>query len=155
MLNSPLILDFDKRVRSFLSMKPRNRLFNDRAKPAALDLSVLFKPASLEIKLRRPIMERMYVPRMSAGVPSGVTLYTTLEPCTSRQHPKVPCATRVIQRRIARVVIGMTDPDSRVQGKGVHMLRTAGIDVDFYPNNLQKTVQELNRDFIALTSGSV
>lgn len=58
----------------------------------------------------------------------GGTAYVTLEPCAHHgQTP--PCATALIEAGIRRVVIAWQDPDRRVNGKGVTMLRAAGIDV--------------------------
>jgi pyrimidine deaminase RibD-like protein len=78
----------------------------------------------------------------------GSTVYTTLEPCTTRTHPKVPCADRLAERKVARVVVGMLDPDPRITGQGVRKLRNANITIAFFPPDLMTEVEELNRDFI-------
>ncbi|WP_064706857.1 bifunctional diaminohydroxyphosphoribosylaminopyrimidine deaminase/5-amino-6-(5-phosphoribosylamino)uracil reductase RibD [Rhizobium bangladeshense] len=58
----------------------------------------------------------------------GATAYVTLEPCS--HHGKTPpCAEALISYGVARVVISVTDPDPRVSGRGISMLRDAGIEV--------------------------
>ncbi|MBY5567243.1 bifunctional diaminohydroxyphosphoribosylaminopyrimidine deaminase/5-amino-6-(5-phosphoribosylamino)uracil reductase RibD [Rhizobium leguminosarum] len=59
----------------------------------------------------------------------GATAYVTLEPCS--HHGKTPpCAEALIAYGVARVVISVTDPDPRVSGRGITMLREAGMEVD-------------------------
>lgn len=59
----------------------------------------------------------------------GATAYVTLEPCS--HHGKTPpCSEALIAYGVARVVISVTDPDRRVSGRGIAMLRQAGIEVD-------------------------
>src|SRR3954452_5275705 len=62
--------------------------------------------------------------------PQGATAYVTLEPCCHTNKKTPPCAPRLIEAKIARVVIGCLDPNPDVNGNGVAMLRAAGIQVD-------------------------
>ncbi|NCX96685.1 MAG: bifunctional diaminohydroxyphosphoribosylaminopyrimidine deaminase/5-amino-6-(5-phosphoribosylamino)uracil reductase RibD, partial [Chitinophagia bacterium] len=58
----------------------------------------------------------------------AATLYVNLEPC-SHYGKTPPCAARIIQEGIKRVVVAMEDPNPLVAGKGIAMLKEAGIDV--------------------------
>jgi diaminohydroxyphosphoribosylaminopyrimidine deaminase/5-amino-6-(5-phosphoribosylamino)uracil reductase len=58
----------------------------------------------------------------------GATVYSTLEPC-SHVNVTGACADALVEAGVARVVVGIEDPDHRVRGTGVARLRDAGIDV--------------------------
>ncbi len=58
----------------------------------------------------------------------GATLYTTLEPCC-HQGRTPPCVEAVLAAGVARVVVGVLDPDPQVAGQGVARLEAAGVAV--------------------------
>lgn len=58
----------------------------------------------------------------------GATIYVTLEPCCHEGRTP-PCTKRIIEEKIGRVVIGSTDPNPKVAGKGLEQLEEAGIEV--------------------------
>ena len=67
--------------------------------------------------------------RAAGAAARGATLYVTLEPCS--HHGKTPpCAEAVIAAGVARVVAGIEDPDVRVSGRGLAMLRAASVEVE-------------------------
>jgi len=66
--------------------------------------------------------------REAGEAAAGATLYVTLEPCNHRGRTP-PCADAIIAAKLARVVIGCTDPNPHVEGGGVAKLRRAGIKV--------------------------
>ncbi len=76
--------------------------------------------------------------------PKGATLFVTLEPCT--HHGKTPpCTDAILKSGIAKVVIATLDPSEKLNGKGVEILKKAGLEVEV--GLLNKEAAELNRDF--------
>ena len=78
---------------------------------------------------------------------SKCTLFVSLEPC-SHYGKTPPCAKLIIEKGVGRVVVGMLDPNPLVAGKGVKMLRDAGIEV--IVGVLEKECRELNKRFLCL-----
>lgn len=74
----------------------------------------------------------------------GGTAYVTLEPCA--HHGKTPpCAEALIRAGLKRVVIASSDPDKRVSGKGVDLLKAAGVQVEL--GLCQTEADHLNQGF--------
>ena len=80
----------------------------------------------------------------SHDVLKDTTVYVSLEPCA--HHGKTPpCASLLIEKQVKKVVIATTDPFPEVSGKGIQMLRDAGIEV--VSGVLEKEARDLNKRF--------
>lgn len=75
----------------------------------------------------------------------GATMYVTLEPC-SHYGKTPPCAQAIVDNKIARVVIGMLDPNPLVSGRGVKLLQEHGIEVE--SDFLSAELAQMNRVFL-------
>ena len=74
----------------------------------------------------------------------GTTIYVTLEPC-SHYGKTPPCAKKIIDMGIKKCFIGSSDPNPKVAGRGVAMLKEAGIEV--VENVLKEECDEVNQVF--------
>lgn len=77
----------------------------------------------------------------------GVTCYVTLEPC-SHFGKTPPCVNAILQTGIRRVVVAMCDPNPQVNGRGLQILRDAGIEVT--ENVLEAEARQLNAPYLTL-----
>ena len=76
---------------------------------------------------------------------AGATMYVTLEPC-NHTGKTPPCTHALIEKGIARVVVGMKDPNPLVNGKGIAFLQSKGIVVT--SGLLEQQCAELNGPFL-------
>ena len=74
----------------------------------------------------------------------GAAIYVTLEPC-SHYGKTPPCAKKIIDMGIKKCFIGSSDPNPKVAGRGVAMLKEAGIEV--VENVLKEECDEINQVF--------
>lgn len=79
----------------------------------------------------------------------GSTVYVNLEPC-SHFGKTPPCAPRLVAEGVERVVVGMTDPNPKVAGRGMAILEAAGIQVT--RGVLEEECRWINRGFVSLQS---
>lgn len=81
----------------------------------------------------------------------GAAMYVTLEPC-SHYGKTPPCAKAIVESGIAKVVVGMKDPNPLVAGKGIDILRENGIEV--ITGIMEDDIKKLNEIFIKyITTG--
>ncbi|GMV83552.1 MAG: hypothetical protein AMXMBFR7_47360 [Planctomycetota bacterium] len=80
----------------------------------------------------------------------GSVIFATLEPCApgARKHPKLACAERIVNARIADVWVGIEDPDPNVDGRGIRYLEEHGVRVHFFDRDLQERIRKANKAFL-------
>lgn len=86
------------------------------------------------------------------GNAENATIYVTLEPC-SNYGKTPPCSLEIIRNKFSRVVAGCMDPNPLVAGRGIEMIRNAGIEVQ--SGILEKEVKELNEVFFKFISTQI
>ncbi len=84
---------------------------------------------------------------MAGARARGATLYCTLEPCAHVGRTG-PCAQRIVDAGIRRVVAAIEDPNPLVKGRGFEYLRAHGVTVDVGPGRAESA--RLNRPFFTL-----
>ncbi|MFH6566773.1 hypothetical protein [Pseudomonas kulmbachensis] len=78
----------------------------------------------------------------------GSVVYTTLEPCSRRNAPKIACAQRLIDQGVSTVYIGLYDPNPKIYREGWKMLRDAGISLRDFPADLRNELRVINAEFL-------
>ncbi|HZZ91105.1 MAG TPA: bifunctional diaminohydroxyphosphoribosylaminopyrimidine deaminase/5-amino-6-(5-phosphoribosylamino)uracil reductase RibD [Usitatibacter sp.] len=76
----------------------------------------------------------------------GATVYVTLEPC-AHQGRTGPCADKLVEARVARVVAALQDPVPQVNGRGLERLRAAGIAAE--TGLMEAQAREVHRGFLS------
>jgi diaminohydroxyphosphoribosylaminopyrimidine deaminase/5-amino-6-(5-phosphoribosylamino)uracil reductase len=76
----------------------------------------------------------------------GAALYVTLEPCCQQGHTG-PCTEKIMAAGVGRVVVGATDPNPAVDGRGLAVLRAAGVEVALDSGALHTLCEQLNEPF--------
>lgn len=93
--------------------------------------------------------------KLAAASLVGATVYTTLEPCTGHQHPKISCVERLVQRQVGRVFVGMLEPNPYLTGRGVLRLNEAGVGTEMFPGDLAAKAEGINAAFTRVLRRSV
>lgn len=82
---------------------------------------------------------------MAGELAKNSTMYVTLEPC-SHFGRTPPCANKIVESGVKKVFVAMKDPNPKVAGRGIEILKSAGIDVEV--GILEDEARKLNEIFL-------
>ena len=89
--------------------------------------------------------------RQAGEAARGATAYVTLEPCAHYGRTP-PCAKGLVEAGVKKVVVACTDPNPLVAGKGIDILRQAGVEVEV--GICEEEAKQLNKGFLkAMSTG--
>ncbi len=117
---------------------------NPRVGAVILDKNGNLISEGFHFKAGMPHAEAMAFNNLKKDAKGG-TMYVNLEPCC-HQGKTPPCVDRVISYGLKKVYVSIEDPDKRVSGKGIKLLKEAGIKVHL--GLCRKESLELNKAFI-------
>jgi pyrimidine deaminase RibD-like protein len=90
--------------------------------------------------------------KLDPGVARGTTVFTTLEPCTSRRQVHA-CTHQLLYHAVSEVFFAMLDPNRDIRGTGIWLLQENNIRVGMFAPDLARKAWELNREFIEYELG--
>jgi len=117
---------------------------NPRVGAVILDKNGNLISEGFHFKAGMPHAEAMAFNNLKKDAKGG-TMYVNLEPCC-HQGKTPPCVDKVISSGLKKVFISIEDPDKRVSGKGIKLLKEAGIQVHL--GLCKKESLDLNKAFI-------
>ncbi|MGB3650751.1 MAG: bifunctional diaminohydroxyphosphoribosylaminopyrimidine deaminase/5-amino-6-(5-phosphoribosylamino)uracil reductase RibD [Rivularia sp. (in: cyanobacteria)] len=146
-LRSPVGSDFDKRMMQRCLELARRAL--GRTSPNPMVGAVIVKDGEIigegfHPRAGEPHAE-VFALRAAGENARGATIYVSLEPCN--HHGRTPpCSEALVAAGVAKVVVGMVDPNPLVAGGGINRLQSAGIEV--VSGVEEEACRKLNEGFI-------
>ena len=133
-----------KRAIDLASLGKNTTSPNPRVGAVILDKNGNLISEGFHFKAGMPHAEAMAFSNLKKDAKGG-SMYVNLEPCC-HQGKTPPCVDKVISSGIRKVYISMQDPDKRVSGQGIKILKQAGIQVHL--GLCKKESLDLNKSFI-------